>query len=276
MGKQTGWLGKLAEPLGLAEIQVSYQVNGNEIHEINLEKDGLQSLCKIYEPGFNFTFQIRSDRQADTSDSIDDFSMLDGIQSGDPALDMEREKDQAIRRVVSKAERPTAPAWMVGEVVHRALERWKFPDDGETAFISWAVVEFCSLGLSSEKEIKNGCQRAIKNLERFQDSGLYQQMKGADRLYHEIPFSLPREGEAPLIGVIDALFLKDNEWILVEFKTDRIYNQEAFEKLWEEMDYQSQVGGYLDAAEKLMGKKPQPVLCFLNYEKRIHLVTDQW
>ncbi len=276
MGKQTGWLGKLAEPLGLAEIQVSYQVNGNEIHEINLEKDGLQSLCRIYEPGIKFTYQIRPDKQADTPVPVVNLSMLEAIPAGDPATDIMRESDQEIRRVVSKAERPTAPAWMVGEVVHRALEKWKFPDDGETKLISWVVAELRGLGLSGEKEIKDGCKRVVKNLERFQDSDLYQRMTGADRLHHEIPFSLPREGEVPLIGVIDALFLEDNEWILVEFKTDRIYNQEAFNKLWNEKDYQTQVGDYLTAAEKLMGKRPQPVLCFLNYEKRIHLVTDRW
>ncbi len=93
---------------------------------------------------------------------------------------------------------------------------------------------------------------------------------------HEIPFSLPLEGEGPLIGLIDALFLEGERWVLVEFKTDRINDQDAFIKLWEEKDYQSQVGGYLAAAEELMGKRPQPVLCFLNYEKRVHLVTDRW
>lgn len=276
MGKQSGWLGKLAESLGLSDAQISYQVYGDDIHEINLEKNGLQSLCRIYEPGIKFTYQVRSNKQADKKVTIDDYSMLDGIQPKNKGLDMGREDDQEIRRVVSTADRPTAPAWMVGEVVHRALEKWKFPDDGETAFISWSVSVFGSLGLSGEREIRDGCKRVVKNLERFQDSDLYQRMTGADRLVHEIPFSLPREGEVPLIGVIDALFLEDNEWILVEFKTDRIYNQEAFNKLWNEKDYQTQVGNYLTAAEKLMGKRPQPVLCFLNYEKQIHLVTDRW
>jgi ATP-dependent exoDNAse (exonuclease V) beta subunit len=189
---------------------------------------------------------------------------------------MEIGRDQEIRRVVSTAERPTAPAWMVGEVVHRALERWQFPDDGETVFISWAAAELRSLGISGEKEIRDGCKRVIASLERFQDSDLYQRMTEADRLLHEIPFSLPREGEGPLIGLIDAMFLEGEDWVLVEFKTDRISNQDVFKKLWEEKDYQSQVGGYLKAAETLLGRRPEPVLCFLNYEKRVHLVTDRW
>jgi len=101
-------------------------------------------------------------------------------------------------------------------------------------------------------------------------------MTGADRLLHEIPFSLPREGKGPLIGVIDALFLEESKWVLVEFKTDRISSKEAFKRLWKEKDYQTQVEGYLKAAETLLGRRPEPVLCFLNYEKRVHLVTDRW
>jgi ATP-dependent helicase/nuclease subunit A len=276
MGKQTGWLGKLAEPLGLAEMQISYQVYGDDIHEINLEKDDLQALCRIYEPGINFEYPISSGTQPEKPDLIDDFSMLNNIKPVYSGLDMEIGRDQEIRRVVSTAERPTAPAWMVGEVVHRALERWQFPDDGETVFISWAAAELRSLGISGEKEIRDGCKRVIASLERFQDSDLYQRMTEADRLLHEIPFSLPREGESPLIGLIDAMFLEGEDWVLVEFKTDRISNQDVFKKLWEEKDYQSQVGGYLKAAETLLGRRPEPVLCFLNYEKRVHLVTDRW
>jgi len=276
MGKQTGWLGKLVEPLGLGDVQISYQEDGDDIQEIKLEKNDMKSLCRIYKPGIEFIYPTISASQPEKPEIIDDFSMVDGIQPVDYGLDKEKEKDQEIRRVVSTAERPTVPAWMVGKVVHRALEMWKFPDDGETAFISWADAELRSLGISGEREIKDGGRRVIKNLERFQASDLYQRMTGADRLLHEIPFSMPREGESPLIGVIDALFLEDGKWVLVEFKTDRISNREAFIRLWKEKDYQTQVEGYLKATETLLGRRPEPVLCFLNYEKRVHLVTDRW
>jgi ATP-dependent helicase/nuclease subunit A len=276
IGKQTGWLGKLAETLGLGDTQISYQEDGDDIQEINLEKNDLKSLCRIYKSGTDFIYSISSARQLEKPEIIDDFSIVDGIQPADYGLDLEQGIDQEIRRVVSTAERPTAPAWMVGEIVHRALEIWQFPDDGETAFISWAAAELQSLGISREREIKDGCRRVIKNLERFQSSDLYQRMTGADRLLHEIPFSMSQEGESPLIGVIDAMFLEDGKWVLVEFKTDRIPDQDAFKKLWNEKDYQSQVGRYLKAAETLLGRRPEPVLCFLNYEKRVHLVTDRW
>jgi hypothetical protein len=42
------------------------------------------------------------------------------------------------------------------------------------------------------------------------------------------------------------------------------------------MDYQSQVEGYLEASKRLLGQRPMPVLCFLDYLGQILLVTDRW
>ena len=77
-------------------------------------------------------------------------------------------------------------------------------------------------------------------------------------------------------GSIDALFRERNHWVLVEFKTDEIRDQKGFDWIWEHEDYQDQVANYLRAAKKILGEQPEPVLCFLNYEKRVHLVTDRW
>ena len=271
-GKQSGWLGKLVDSLGFSDLQISYQANGSDIHEYSLENNNLKALCKIYEAGVNFEFQPQPRTDVTTLSMEVDSSMLEEIQVRETVP----QAGQLIRRIASKADRPTAPAWMVGELVHRALERWVFPDDGESDFISWTEVGFRGMGLSGEKEIRDGVKRTIKNLERFQSSELYQRMTRAERLLHEIPFSLQRQNELPLIGLIDALFLEDSGWVLVEYKTDRILNRDAYQKLWNKNDYQEQVDGYLEAAEQLLGERPQPILCFLNYEKQVHLVTDRW
>jgi len=75
---------------------------------------------------------------------------------------------------------------------------------------------------------------------------------------------------------MDAMFAEGEKWVLVEFKTDRIQNEHGLRKILEEKDYLEQVAGYLVAGEKLLETRPEPILCFLNYEKRIHLVTDRW
>ena len=271
-GKQSGWLGKMADPLGLSDLQISFQENGSDIHEYSLQNKNLKALCKIYGPGVNFEFQPQPVAELPTLSIEVNSSMLEEIQVRKAVPQAE----QLIRRIASKPDHPTAPAWMVGELVHRALERWVFPDGGESEFNSWAEVGFRGLGLTGGKEIRDGLKRTIKNLERFQASELYQRMVGAKRLLHEIPFSLPRQNDLPLIGLIDALFLEESGWVLVEYKTDRIQNRDAYQRLWKEKDYQEQVEGYLTAAEQLLGTRPQPILCFLNYERRVHLITDRW
>ena len=77
-------------------------------------------------------------------------------------------------------------------------------------------------------------------------------------------------------GVIDALFKEDDGWFIVEFKSDEIRDKKRFDWVWQNEDYQEQVGRYINAVDLLLGEKPEAILCFLNYEKQIHLVVDQW
>jgi len=155
MGKQAGWLGKIAEPLGLTEMEIKTEVYGTSIHERELIKESLISLCRVYELGTEFNFLTQPEIYQEEQVTDGDYSMLRAIP-GETAWKIREKIDQPIRRVISRAKRPTAPAYLVGEVVHRALERWVFPDDGEGEFISWAVSNFHELGLSNEKEIKDG------------------------------------------------------------------------------------------------------------------------
>jgi len=41
-------------------------------------------------------------------------------------------------------------------------------------------------------------------------------------------------------------------------------------------EHVDQVWRYLAAAERLLGQRPRPVLCYLNCGGRVHLVTDRW
>ena len=87
-------------------------------------------------------------------------------------------------------------------------------------------------------------------------------------------FSLPGEKEYGVTGSIDAMFKEDNQWVLVEYKTDEIRTGAEID--WDSVDYLKQVGGYLDTAERLLKQRPAPILCFLDYGGRVKLVTDRW
>ena len=62
----------------------------------------------------------------------------------------------------------------------------------------------------------------------------------------------------------------------MEFKTDYVKNQAALDALLAREDYVAQVARYLDAAARLLGTRPRPVLCFLNYAGAVRLVRDRW
>jgi hypothetical protein len=64
--------------------------------------------------------------------------------------------------------------------------------------------------------------------------------------------------------------------VLVEFKTDYVPDAEELENKLATADYVPQVARYLGAAERLLGARPRPVLCLLNYAGAVRLVEDRW
>ena len=54
-------------------------------------------------------------------------------------------------------------------------------------------------------------------------------------------------------GIIDALYLHQGVWTIVEFKTDRVRDEADFKRLLSEEDYVTQVQRYVAAMEHLLG-----------------------
>jgi ATP-dependent exoDNAse (exonuclease V) beta subunit len=166
---------------------------------------------------------------------------------------------------------------VVGKIVHGALERWLFPSPGDGGFERWATAEARGCGITDKREIRDGVRRAAQNLARFQATALYEQMTAASQCYHEVPYSVIDEQGRLEHGVIDALFRdEEGSWALVEFKTDRIRDQQELEQKLSEKDYVPQVARYVAAAERLLGVRPRPVLCLLNCFRAVHVVEDRW
>jgi ATP-dependent exoDNAse (exonuclease V) beta subunit len=95
-------------------------------------------------------------------------------------------------------------------------------------------------------------------------------MNDADRRLHEVPYSLPAK-DGVESGIIDSLYLRESNWRIIEFKTDRVRNRADFERLLTEEDYLTQARRYLAAAERLLGERPGFMLCMLNYGGAVHL-----
>jgi ATP-dependent exoDNAse (exonuclease V) beta subunit len=178
---------------------------------------------------------------------------------------------QRVWRVVPAVQRPRAPAWVVGSLVHEALAAWRFPADGRSAgFRRWAEARARAYGVTDARQLADAVRHSQRMLLRFHSHPLYREMNGADQRLHEVPYSLLTENGVES-GIIDSLYLREGAWTIVEFKTDRVRNEADFEKLLTEEDYLAQARRYIAAAERLLDGRPRFILCMLNYAGAVHL-----
>jgi ATP-dependent helicase/nuclease subunit A len=165
---------------------------------------------------------------------------------------------------------------VVGKLVHLALEHWIFPGEEGMHFDAWAASQARGWGLTDEATVSDAVRRAGGMLTRFRGAPLHGEMMAAERRLHEVPYSSVSDDGSVENGAIDALFRSDGGWVLVEFKTDRVEGRAGLERTLEREDYVPQVARYVVAAEGLLGERPRPLLCFLNYGGGVRLVEDRW
>jgi ATP-dependent exoDNAse (exonuclease V) beta subunit len=75
-------------------------------------------------------------------------------------------------------------------------------------------------------------------------------------------------------GIIDALYLSDGAWSLVEFKTDRVKDEADLRDLLRRTDYLAQSQRYAVACERLLGRQPRVLLCLLDYRGRVRVEAN--
>lgn len=111
------------------------------------------------------------------------------------------------------------------------------------------------------------------SLYKFFSSDLGQRLINAKRIERELPFSMLFEGKRVydtledgenlfLQGIIDTAFEEDGEWILVDYKTDRVKSGEDLIKR-----YKIQMDLYKEALQRLTG---MPVKASYIYSFRLH------
>lgn len=156
-----------------------------------------------------------------------------------------------------------------GDAYHRLLERLEFSVAPEEEAVEAAVRKYIDAGTYSEEEYELVDR---KNIVRMLKNPLGQRMAEAFRkgdLFREQPFVLgvPAEevqekyegsGEWMLVqGIIDAFFYEEEEIVLLDYKTDRLYTEEAFRER-----YQVQLSYYRKALERLTGKHVKEIYIY--------------
>ena len=162
-----------------------------------------------------------------------------------------------------------APAYIVGEIAHRALQRWRFPHN--TPQLDTILERYArERGLSDENEIHDAVRQARGILARFARSELFQEMTNAPARYHELPFVIPWQGRI-VHGAMDAAYqMADGIWRIVDFKTDRLRGETA--RAYTLTHYAIQMALYLEAL-KMQFDAPCEVGVYYIRESRLEIFT---
>ena len=253
-----GWLYKF----DLDQIQISGEISTPQHFLLN---DGI--LAKVYPAS---TDSASSAPQPDSTSQTESPRESDLIKPLIPSLpfadektrDRESDPPQRVWRIISKTKTPRAPSWLVGRLVHEALRRWHFPDDGFENFLRPFALES---GLTDPKEIHAAIQESRRLLERLRAHPLFAELDSAER-HHEVRFDLP-EGR----GIIDLLYRTPSGWCIIDFKTDEVRSDAEAQSAISQNGYNHQVARYAEAIENQLKVKAKTRLVFLNVKNNLSI-----
>ncbi len=263
------WLGQLAEPLGLTEVNLDVEPEGSQLLSLDLQIGQTPVDCTIYQAGWSW----QPNPSPSPPPSEHPFNLPPPLL--DPILPPENsnpdtELPQRVWQVVPAVKHPQAPAWVIGSLVHEALAAWYFPANN---FEAWVKSRAYSYGLTDRRQLQHAATSTRRLLQRFRKHSLFQDMDQAEQRLHEIPYSLEVKGQIEH-GTIDAMYRQNGRWTLVEFKTDTLRNEIDLSNLLTQKDYIAQIQRYHHAVTQLVGQKPNLILCFLDCMGEVRLKVD--
>ncbi|MEL7626622.1 MAG: UvrD-helicase domain-containing protein [Anaerolineaceae bacterium] len=148
----------------------------------------------------------------------------------------------------------------IGNLVHKALQRWLFP--GDPALADLLEAETYKQDLVSDEQRQEASRRACELLDRFRHHPLWEEIDAARERYAELPYSFSAT-DGTQSRVIDLLYQgQDGSWQLVDFKTDAIHSLAKKEQL--SYHYANQVRSYQRTAQTQLQQKVTARLCFLD------------
>jgi ATP-dependent exoDNAse (exonuclease V) beta subunit len=164
--------------------------------------------------------------------------------------------------------RQHAPAVVVGAMVHETIRRWSFP--GTAARLNTLDTLALEAGLIDADQRRRAVNEAEKLLMRLEKHPILIEIEGADERYHELPYSRPHPSWTVDSGRIDLLYKVNGDWMIIDFKTDELRDEEAVHTAVEE--YGPQMNRYREAAQQLLHIQPVASICFLDAMGVIRLV----
>jgi ATP-dependent exoDNAse (exonuclease V) beta subunit len=266
--RMAGWLKRLGQVTGLDEVTIDGIPVG--MQELTLAEDVGCSLYPWQEgqpPAVRDVKLVMPGAQDVSQDLVAPLVVPPPVGT-DPKLSArEADPPRRVWRVVPRAVRPHAPAWVVGTLVHAALRHWRAADEKLSAFLRPLALE---AGIVDEALIHNAVVEAARMLRRFQAHPLWAKMDAAQR-WHEVPYSVV-EGGRPENGIIDLLYRRGGDWHIAEFKTDRLSAGADLCAHIRRMAYDDQVRRYVRALRVQLGVQARASHVFLNVGGQVAVV----
>ncbi|HZY41043.1 MAG TPA: 3'-5' exonuclease, partial [Anaerolineae bacterium] len=251
-----GWLARLGEVIGLNEVKLEGEITTPCPLDVHLPGGIPQPIgCMLHPATTTDSAQTMMPSESPitasipTPDLVQPISLPHSEISPHSALDIPQSK---VWRVVPRAKRPSGPAWVVGKLVHEALRRWRWPDQGDFDVFLWPLA--LETGLTDHAEIQATMNEARRLLWSFQAHPLHAEIDRAER-WHEVPYALPND-----TGVIDLLYRSSDTWTIVDFKTDEMRSIAEMRDTIEREHYAEQVRRYVDAVSAQIGQRPRALL----------------
>ena len=203
-------------------------------------------------------------RNADSDDTSNESVPTITVPADDLANSVFGRKPQALQ---SEEDVLTGAQW--GTLMHEAMQ-WLPLAQYTQASLTKELDALVTKGTFTEEE-RN--LLSDTSLYKFFSSDLGKRLINAKRIEREMPFSMLFEGKRVydtledgenlfLQGIIDTAFEEDGEWILVDYKTDRVKSGEDLIKR-----YKIQMDLYKEALQRLTG---MPVKACYIYSFRLH------
>ena len=203
-------------------------------------------------------------RNADSDDTSNESVPTITVPADDLANSVFGRKPQALQ---SEEDVLTGAQW--GTLMHEAMQ-WLPLAQYTQASLTKELDALVTKGTFTEEE-RN--LLSDTSLYKFFSSDLGKRLVNAKRIERELPFSMLFEGKRVydtledsenlfLQGIIDTAFEEDGEWVLVDYKTDRVKSGEDLIKR-----YKIQMDLYKEALQRLTG---MPVKACYIYSFRLH------
>ena len=203
-------------------------------------------------------------RNADRNATSNETVPIRTVSADDLANSVFGRKPQALQ---SEEDVLTGAQW--GTLMHEAMQ-WLPLTKYTQASLTKELDALVTKGTFTEEE-RN--LLSDTSLYKFFSSDLGKRLINAKRIERELPFSMLFEGKRVydtledgenlfLQGIIDTAFEEDGEWVLVDYKTDRVKSGEDLIKR-----YKIQMDLYKEALQRLTG---MPVKACYIYSFRLH------